>query len=452
MPERSLIFVPLTTNIYEFGIVGMGPAGIGVAMELKNTTSMKDIVCFERGSLNSSECFSVSNNVCCCSDVCNVISGVGGASTFSSGKISDFPAGSGLTTFFDSEYQLRELLNHCIQIIDKGVGLRKICIDESKKNEAYLYYKEKQIEYKYYDVYEFDGDNYRLYLKKTVQDMMEEGLQLYHCTEVVKIQRDPSDSYYQVHARISNGEIEISVRNLIIATGALDPEDNILEAMHTKTTSRYEIGVRIEAPSESFKDVLSTHGDLKLKYDKGRTYCVTQNGIVLAYQTKGVRFLEGCANNVGPTGCTNLAILIKQEETQMILDFLEQYRKKYRGTPIVQRYIDYKAFQKTSSKINASFGEAQYADINELFPDRINREIKCFIKDVLIEAMGIPENMIVMFAPELKVLHDLQINSNFEVKPRLYIIGAATGKFRGILQSFCSGIRCGQLLATYAGT
>lgn len=85
-------------------------------------------------------------------------------------------------------------------------------------------------------------------------------------------------------------------------------------------------------------------------------------------------------------------------------------------------------------------------DINSLFPVDINNAIKDFIKEVLVSAMDVSEDVITLVAPELKILRNLQINRNFELYNRLFIIGAATGKFRGILQSLCSGIRCGQLL------
>lgn len=38
-------------EIFEFGVVGMGPAGIGMAMSLCGTSSnIKNTICFERGS------------------------------------------------------------------------------------------------------------------------------------------------------------------------------------------------------------------------------------------------------------------------------------------------------------------------------------------------------------------------------------------------------------------
>ena len=86
-------------------------------------------------------------------------------------------------------------------------------------------------------------------------------------------------------------------------------------------------------------------------------------------------------------------------------------------------------------------------DINTLFPTTINNSIKEFINDVIIGAMGIPKEAMVIIAPELKILRNLQLADNFELDKNLFIIGAATGKFRGILQSFCSGVRCGRLLS-----
>ena len=89
-------------EIFELGIIGMGPAGIGMAMSLRGTSKIKHTVCFERGgNISNINCPALSQNECCYSNTCSVISGVGGASVLSSGKISDFPAGSGLAKFFD---------------------------------------------------------------------------------------------------------------------------------------------------------------------------------------------------------------------------------------------------------------------------------------------------------------------------------------------------------------
>ena len=85
-------------------------------------------------------------------------------------------------------------------------------------------------------------------------------------------------------------------------------------------------------------------------------------------------------------------------------------------------------------------------NINKLLPQDINLTLKNFISTVVIDAMHIPTDKITLVAPELKIIRNINLQKDFSLEPHVYVIGAATGKFRGILQSFCSGFRCGQLL------
>lgn len=39
-------------SVYEIGIVGMGPAGIGMATSLYGTPKIRNTICFERGNNN----------------------------------------------------------------------------------------------------------------------------------------------------------------------------------------------------------------------------------------------------------------------------------------------------------------------------------------------------------------------------------------------------------------
>lgn len=434
-------------DVFEFGIVGMGPAGIGLAMSLHGTSKIKNTVCFERGSyIADLNCMALTQNKCCYSKTCNIITGIGGASTLSSGKISDFPAGSGLIEFFDSEQQLRELLDKIVPFLAKSIELKKTEIDAEVMKSAKLFYGEKNIDYKYYDVYEFNGRNYRDFIHKTVQALRTEGLQLYDNAEVIGIDRDPNMLCFRIKVKTPKGETLFFVRNLVLATGALNIQDRLVDQIVGRVNNCFEIGVRIEAPSNAFGNVLSTHGDLKLKFGAGRTYCVTANGKIIAYQTGNLHFLEGCIDTSASTGYTNLAVLIKYNDDKAVLNFINQYRERFGGIPIKQMFADYSKGQISTREIRTTLNLAVCEDINSLFPLDINNAIKDFIKEVLVSAMGVSEDVITLVAPELKILRNLQINRNFELYNKLFIIGAATGKFRGILQSLCSGIRCGQLL------
>ena len=379
-------------DTFEYGLIGMGPAGIGLSMSLRGTSKVKNMVCFERGSYTVDvNCPALSVKECCCSDSCGVISGVGGASTLSSGKI-------------------------------------------------------RNIDYKYYDVYEFDGINYRSFIQKSVQELRNEGLQMFDNSEVLDINRDPNTSCFCINVRTPDGKKQFFVQKLLLAMGALDIRDKLIEKTVGLVSNCVEMGVRIEAPSSAFGNTLSTHGDLKLKHGAGRTYCVTTNGKIIAYQTGGMRFLEGCMEPSVSTCYTNLAVLIKCNDDRSICDFISRYRKAFNGLPVKQKLVDYVNGQMSDETIETTLDSAVCGDINYLFSPDINSAIKEFIRDVLVDAMGISKNAIPLVAPELKILRNLQIANNFEIDSNLFVIGAATGKFRGILQSFCSGIRCGQLL------
>lgn len=435
------------SEIFDLGIIGMGPAGIGIAMSLRGTSKIKNTVCFERGGyVPNINCPALLQNECCYSNICSVISGVGGASILSSGKISDYPAGSGLVNFFDSEQQLRGLLSEIVSFLTDEIALKKIEIDAETTEHTKLFYGQRNIDYKYYDVYEFDGRNYRGFIQETVQALRNEGLRLFDNAEVIDINRDPGTLCFCIKVKTPDGEKLFFVRNLVLATGALDIQDRLVEKMVESATNCFEIGVRVEAPSNVFGNTLSTHGDLKLKFGAGRTYCVTANGKIISYRTGGVHFLEGCMEPSSSTDYTNLAVLIKCDDDKAICDFISQYRERFNGLPVKQRFVDYIKGQISSETIYTTLTSAVWGDINSLFPSDINNAIKEFIKDVLVEAMAIPEDAITLVAPELKILRNLQIAENFELDSNLFIVGAATGKFRGILQSFCSGVRCGQLL------
>lgn len=302
------------------------------------------------------------------------------------------------------------------------------------------------LDYKYYDVYEFDGKSYRSFIQRTVQELMDEGLQLFDNAEVLDVHRDPHTSYFCINVRTPDGEKQFFVQKLVVAIGALDIRDKLIEKTVGLVSNCFEIGVRIEAPNSAFGNILSTHGDLKLKHGAGRTYCVTADGKIIAYQTDGVRFLEGCMESSVSTGYTNLAVLIKCNDESSVCEFINRYRKDFNGRPIKQKLVDYANGQISDEEIDTTLASAVRGDINSLFSTDINNAIKEFINDVLVEAMGISEDSITLVAPELKILRNLQMDKNFEIDSNLFVIGAVTGKFRGILQSFCSGTRCGQLL------
>lgn len=436
-----------TSKVFDYGLIGMGPAGIGFLMGLRDTEKIKDVICFDKGSENTDvlNCSSLLATNCSC-PVCSIVTGVGGASKISSGKISDYPAGSGLETFFDSKQQLQNLLKKEIMFLQDKIQLKKMSIDLKIIEDAEKFYEKQNIKYKYYDVYEFDGQKYRNFMKETIEELKNKGLIIFGDANVHNITKNNMSSIFELNVNVDGKEDKFKVRKLIFATGALDIEDKLIYKIIEPATDSFEIGLRVEAPNHVFGKVLSSHGDLKLKQGKGRTYCVTTKGKIISYQTGGMSFLEGCAEPSIYTEYTNLAILLKCSDDKLKDTFINQYRNTYHGIPIKQSFVDYLNKHKSNNTIQSTLNTAVSDDINNLFPSEINYLLRDFIQKVIIEAMGIDKNSIILVAPEFKIIRNFNIHRDFEVDTDVYVIGAATGKFRGILQSLCSGIRCGELL------
>lgn len=432
-------------DVLELGIVGMGPAGIGVATSIEGTALVAQTVCFERGAnFEESICRALKNYGCCEGDTCHVISGIGGASSNSSGKISNYPAGSGLKFFFRSEQELTNLMLKLISSFEKDIELKKVNINPEIIESTREHYEKNGITYKYYDVYEFNGQKYRNFLSNTLERLTSSGLHLELNTEVTAIEYISEKCLYKITTTRFGTMNEYFCRNVVLSTGSMQMHDQILCDCVDNLKTSFEVGLRIEGRTELFQSIFATHGDLKLKYYNGRTYCVTKNGRIISYRTDGMQLLEGCVDPDSSTSYSNLAILQKCDNEQLIASFLQKYRQEYDGIPIKQRYLDYMNGREMVGDVFTTLSASRCRNITNLFPSEINLSIQNFLNAVLKESMHLDVEQLVIVAPEIKVLRSIELSNKFEVKPGLYIVGAASGKFRGILQSYCSGLRCGK--------
>lgn len=434
-------------NTFELAVIGMGPAGVGVLKSIQDNPIIAKTICFESGAtIGGKSCVAIKNNPCCDSTFCHIISGIGGASNLSSGKISCFPAGSGLVRFFDSEEQMEKTMNQIIEELNEKVRLEKVNVDAAVVSESTDYYKSNNITYKYYDVYEFDGENYCQYLCDSVKALSERGLQVHTNSEILEISYNSTNRHYDITALEHGKSITYTAQSVVLATGMNRLNEKIIPTLADLEKASYEIGVRVEAKSDCFDIPFSTHGDLKLKYKSGRTYCATKDGAILAYRTDGLSLLEGYVDSRKKTTYSNLAVLIERCDSEELDIFLRNYKHNFDGIPIKQKYTEYLDNQSHPENIFTTLDMARKGNINQLFSAEVNTTLIQFIEHVLIKTMHIDRKDIVVVAPELKVKKQFNLSDTFEIMPNAYIVGAATGEFRGILQSLCSGVRCGQFI------
>ena len=146
------------SKVYDVCLIGLGPAGIGFLSSI-DTTVMSNTICFEKGGIDSI-CNCHTSASCFHCEPCSIVSGLGGASSFSCGKISNYPAGSGMISFFDSKDTMSTFMNTEIEALKSILGLEKIDISTSKQMQMKNHFLESGIKYKYYDVYEFRKEAY----------------------------------------------------------------------------------------------------------------------------------------------------------------------------------------------------------------------------------------------------------------------------------------------------
>ncbi len=436
------------SKLYDICLIGLGPAGIGVLSTLGEDV-LKNSICFEKGDTNTT-CTCYTNSECSKCNQCSIVSGVGGASRFSCGKVSNFPAGSGLLPFWNSqEGALKNCLNSQIDILKEELALRKVDVSVEDQTKAKMFFKTNDIIYKYYDVYEFKKDRYISYLSKIVYEAQARGLQIDYNTEVINIEKSvyQNQNVYLVTIKDKSGISNLYAQKVIVATGNINSNCRLMQNLTSKISqSSYELGIRITVPTEKIANILDCHGDLKLKYKNGRTYCVSKNGFIISYSVNGALFLEGYTDNTESSKFTNLAIIIKCDDLNALNVFKEKYTKVYNGIPIKQAYNDYINNKLSDVNFSEKYIPVQQGNIKDIFTDEINNDIIDFIESVLIKTVGVNRDDIIIYAPELKETIKFNINNDFQIDDNLYVVGAATGSFRGILQSMCSGIHCANSL------
>ena len=438
------------SNIYDICLIGLGPAGIGFLSSLDKSV-LKSVICFEKGNQNcSSNCHAIIDSKCTHCKQCNIVSGLGGASRFSCGKISNFPAGSGLQAFFDSNESLTSLMNSMVDILKEKLALKKIVVSTIQQKKMEAFFSQEGITYKYYDVYEFSKDLYISYIHNIVNEAKDLGTNFLFNTEVISVEKKniKNESVFEIIANKDGAIIKQCARKVVMATGNIDRNIDLFGFLSKdKLISSYEIGIRIEVPTKMISSFLDAHGDLKLKYKDGRTYCVSKNGFIIAYNsTKEGLLLEGYTDCSQLSDKTNLAIILKKRDLSDLESFKSIYLNSYNGIPIAQRYIDYTNNRISNINWTTPLLSVQPGNINCLFSDRINSEIVDFIDSVIVHTMGLTDKEIIIYAPELKNSYNINFKEGFQVTKDLYVIGAATGKFRGILQSLCSGIHCAKFI------
>ncbi len=433
----------------EVAIVGLGPAGFGALNKLANSKFHGTIICIEEGvNLSKKTCQLAEERACINEVPCEIISGVGGCSCSTGAKLSGYPAGSGLAEILGSHKKAKGKLKDSLSTLQSFLPLQEQKT-KGDKGEAKETYERMGFSYRHYPVYTFDHIRLATTYQKILADAQASGVSVLLRTKVIDITK--IDNSFKLTLQQGTEKSEIESKYLILAVGQSGYE--IIKKVNTKhylSKNEYhlDLGVRLEFPSEVFQDIDENHGDLKLLFKKARTFCICKGGRITPYKNHGIFALEGSLQKDVDSGFTNLAITIRQEKSPKNLETFEEIlsnvRRESGGIPVGQPLVEYLNPHAAEVSVQApTLSVWKHGKIGNCYPPRLAEELKDAVNFFATNLLPRDKwRRVNVFAPELDFRLTFPLAKDFSIAPKLYMAGDCTGRFRGILQAFCSGEIC----------
>ena len=390
--------------LYDVIIVGGGVSGLSAAYTL--TQKKQKVLVVERGKhvfeRQRETAFDVSN-------------GIGGAGLFSDGKLSLYPSASKLWKLRSKD--LKPAYDK-VQNLLKTVNVDLEEFSEEWTKDIVLKDVHKIYESKMMSIEQRMKLIFLLYQKIGSENILVESA-------VSRIEK--SNGLYQIDIKSGGKTVNHQSKALILAGGKHCYQKMMSTSKSInfyKNNYALEIGFRIECDNKEFDYYEHTQIDVKVVEEKEkhsiRTYCCCRDGIILESTSYDIRSLNGSSNDLGKTGKTNIGILVKAEEIE--------------GKNL-RKALGNEFFKQETQSLN--FKSYISGDVS-LFGDKVDSLVRAFIKEHFPK-MSKGEG--ILFYPSIeKDGYYPELNDVLQIPmEEIWVVGDATGLFRGLLSSLISG-------------
>lgn len=437
-------------------IIGAGSAGITAAYHfLKETGIQVDL--YEKGN-------NIHNR-----QRNEVMSGFGGAGTYSDGKLTLTTEYGGWLTDYMSEKELEVLIEEADDIWKNVSGVLEL---DSKSN----YEAVKDLEYscsrqnlKLYPakIRHLGTDNCLLFIRK-MYEMFEQSPHVkIHCnSDVVDLIVD-GDRVTGLRT-IENGEtVEREYDKIIAAVGRSG--NSWMQEIVRKYTLNYDlnpvdIGVRVEVPRSVTDHFTNQLYEFKIKYytngfeDEVRTFCVNPGGFVAIERNKdNLLTVNGHSYKNRKSDNTNFALLVSTKFTEPFDEplkygeYIARLANMLAGGDniIVQRYGDLTRGRRSTKKrieknfVHPTLPGAMPGDLSFVLPYRYISDLTETIERLNTVMPGMSDPNTLLYGVEVK-FYSVRIKVDGKMRSanleNLYCVGDGAGLTRGIIQASVSGL------------
>ena len=448
-------------------IVGAGPAGLFCAYELITHNPKLKITILDKGS-------SVKNRICPMNakkipcqncNPCAILSGYGGAGTFSDGKLNFIPKlGKSDLTKYMLESDAVKLIDDTEKIftnfgMDAEVYPSNMQeAEEIKKKVAIAGARLLLIKQKH-----LGSDHLPGYIQGICDYLSSKGVVLKDKCDVLDIQTN-KDKSHTVTYKKGKEEKTINSKYVVVApgrTGAKWIQELADKYKIPYLSQSIEIGVRVEVRKEILESITDVIYDptifIKTKTygDEIRTFCTNPGGFVAKENYYGYICVNGHALKDIKSNNSNFAFISKVNLTQPVTNTRLYGESIARianvlgdGKPIIQSLKDLKSGRRSEwHRINKGFIEPTLkdcvaGDLALVMPHRIITNIIEGLETLDKIVPGVNNDDTLLYGPEIKFFsNEIETDNSFRLKnDDIYFIGDGAGKAGNIVTAAATGL------------
>lgn len=451
--------------MYDVIIVGAGPAGLFSAYELIEKNKELKILLLDKGKFAQNRvCPMNKSGKCLNCNPCSILSGYGGAGTFSDGKLNFIPKLGKSDLFkYMSISEANKIIDDTEQIFNKFNMDSKVYptnMDEAKVLEekiakvgaSLLVIKQKHL----------GSDMLPKYIENFSDYLKNKGIDIIESADVIDIVEN--NKIYSVVYKKAKEDITANSKYVIVAPGRTGAKwiQELADKYEIPYTSQsIEIGVRVEVRKEILASLTNVIYDPTIFIktdtynDQVRTFCTNPGGFVAKENYNGYICVNGHALKDIKSNNSNFAFISKVNLTEPVTNTREYGECIAKiantlgaGKPIIQTLRDLRMGRRSNmDRIKKGFIEPTLKDVVAgdlalVMPHRIIKNILEGLETLDKIIPGVNNGETLLYGPEIKFFSN-EIDTNNKMKlenHNIYFIGDGAGKAGNIVTAAATGL------------